>query len=103
MERRDPEEDHLFVTVAWRRIPGAQPLDAVRHQSDLFLAFTACRILRRFAGIEAAGGKLPRVAIERGAILLDQNDAAIISERNEDDRRRMPDDRHFVLAAIGIP
>src|SRR5688572_15064820 len=93
----DAIENQLLVAEAGSREQTADSLDAARDQADLFLALAKNRGVRFLARIQRAGRQLPEHAINRGAKLPDEDHLAGILERNDHDRRSMPDDRDFVL------
>src|SRR2546425_2507209 len=96
------KEDQLLVGVAGHWIPRPEPRELLRHAADFFLTLAPRRILGRFTGVDASRRKLPQLTIDRRAILLDQDDAAIVLNGDEHDRRSVPHDRDLMLTAVRV-
>src|SRR5262245_306556 len=76
--------------------------EAAGNEPDFLLAFPRRRLFYEFAGIDAAGRKLPGVAIDRRTILAHHRHVALRIDRDQHDRRRVPHDLDLVLAAVGL-
>ena len=87
-QARQPEEEHLLVAEARRRVERRQPDDGVRHLADLLVALAPRRRLRLFSLVDAAGRQLPQPAVDRVAVLPDQDDVPRLRHRQQHDRSR---------------
>ena len=96
-----PEEDHLFIAVARRRIEGPHTLDHIGHLARLFLALTPGRGLDIFVGFERPCRKLPDPPVDAVAILPYENDMRGVRHRNEDDRRPVANHVHGSFMTVG--
>ena len=59
-QSRQPEEEHLLVAVAGRRVERGEADDRVRHLADLLVAFPPRRRLRLLSLVHAAGRQFPQ-------------------------------------------
>jgi crotonobetainyl-CoA:carnitine CoA-transferase CaiB-like acyl-CoA transferase len=96
-------EDHLLVAVARRRKQTGQPLEVVGRESDLFLALTRRRRVRRFPGIDAAGRQFPEIALHTRAVLPDEDDATVVLDRDQYHAGGVANDFHLVLGSVREP
>jgi hypothetical protein len=67
-----------LVAEAWRVVKIEEVVEATRSATDLLLQFPHHRLLRRFTGdIKLSRRNLPEMQVDRGPILVDQEDLII--------------------------
>ena len=71
------------------------------HRPAFRVALAGARAFERLSRLQRSRWDFPQLAIDADAKLLDQNDAPVLRDRDQDDGLRVPDDGHLVFAPIG--
>src|SRR5258708_1300732 len=96
------EHVHGLVAESRRRKEERDPAQAPRLLSDLFLQLPLRGLLRRLAGVQAAGGQLPEGVVDGIAVLADEDDPPVILDREDGDGAGMPHDLARRADAAGL-